>query len=178
VDGAIAALERMTRHDPTRPETWLDLAELYRLKSLLTKQNLVPEVQLAVERAMSLAPAHFDVWQFAAWNAALDRQKLDAGIVFAARLNQLIPSNPQVRWLLALLYHRSMDREDLATQTADEARHLGYEINFSELSWLLKYYNDRHDYAMEWTFYEAARFRWLVNYYADTIQTAGPGLSR
>ena len=167
MDGAIAALERTTHHDPTRPDVWLGLAKLYRRKALLNKQNSVQEVQRAINRAMLLAPAQRDVWQLAVSYTPLDKETIGAGIAFAARLSQLSPYSPEIRWLLASLYHRSLDREDLAAQTANEAIRLGYEIKFSELSWLLKYYNDRHAYDIEWKLYEPARFRWLVNYYAD-----------
>lgn len=166
LDDTIEMLERATRADPTRPEMWIDLAQMYRLRSAANSERRDPRFSTAANQALLLAPGCFEVWSFIIRSKAFDAVTLRTGLPIIEAFARRAPTDAEAQWVLALAYHFS-SQQDLAVSAAQDALHRGYQISLGEIGWMLKYYKERGDDRKVLELYDTAVFPWRVNHYAD-----------
>jgi O-antigen ligase/tetratricopeptide (TPR) repeat protein len=139
LDESISLLEKAVRYQKNYPIFWIQLSSSYLVKSMKNGQNL-PDAIDAAQKAIDLAPKRNEARQYLIRIRQM-QNNLPEALKLAEENLQMYPDNPGIIWQEGQI-QAQMGKMDEALKDAQEAFNKNFAPNsFSELYWLLGFYN-------------------------------------
>jgi O-antigen ligase/tetratricopeptide (TPR) repeat protein len=158
LNDSISYLEAEATKVDNYPSYWEKLAHVYITKAIAERSNFSPKGEVALQKAIDLAPKRTKAYSLMAQIRDLQRHFPEA-IAAAKKVTELDPKNKDAQWHLALIYKDAGQEQD-AYSLADKLLEEGYSFHsMREIRWMVVYYVKQKDFNKAIAIYEQAQKR-------------------